>query len=467
MQIEEITKSENKAAILVDSGSLLFKHDKISPSNLMQEKISAKAIVQSMLAMGYQTAGIASRDLAAGVDYLLTLQKETGFQWLSLNIMDKTGQNSIFPALHHMEVNGIRIVLIGVTEVIKTLPGAHEFQIVDWKKPLSNLLDSLSGKADMVILLSSLPDDVNKQIAKDFDNIHIIFQSGNAHANKQVEEINNTLICQIGNRGKYLGVMKIDWNKSGRWGTSFAEQEKELMNQLDRINWQIARKEKRLSKEELSSDKKYPELLESRNDLEKRIEKRKTKKNNDDALCSYENRFIALKTSMPESDSIKLIIDNAKMKINKINRRQFRSEKISYKDSEMDKTLSTLSGWRSCNRCHPDQTTFWKTTKHSRAWQTLIDNDQQYNPQCMSCHLTLPSYSLEHQKLKEMFTDLMPELKTVGCESCHGPGKQHVSQPKQFRMKKTTRATCLQCHIPEHDNNFDFELKRNAIKCPI
>jgi len=54
----------------------------------------------------------------------------------------------------------------------------------------------------------------------------------------------------------------------------------------------------------------------------------------------------------------------------------------------------------------------------------------------------------------------------VGCEACHGPGKRHAENPKEFAPRRPDESTCLQCHTPEHDTNFVYEEKVGIIRCP-
>ncbi|HEX8109723.1 MAG TPA: multiheme c-type cytochrome, partial [Kofleriaceae bacterium] len=82
---------------------------------------------------------------------------------------------------------------------------------------------------------------------------------------------------------------------------------------------------------------------------------------------------------------------------------------------------ASYTGTESCADCHDDQVKFWKKTVHASAWQTLVDRGQQFDLDCIGCHVTAwdkPGGSnLGHND----------PLRDVQCETCHGPGSIHVA----------------------------------------
>src|SRR5262249_25048057 len=76
----------------------------------------------------------------------------------------------------------------------------------------------------------------------------------------------------------------------------------------------------------------------------------------------------------------------------------------------------------SCSDCHADGVAFWEKTVHATAWKTLVDRGQQFDLDCISCHVTgwdKPGGSnLAHND----------KLRDVQCETCHGPGSIHVAK---------------------------------------
>ena len=61
------------------------------------------------------------------------------------------------------------------------------------------------------------------------------------------------------------------------------------------------------------------------------------------------------------------------------------------------------------------------------------------------------------------------KLTDVGCESCHGPGSEHVShwragkQPP-FKFRPLGAGDCIQCHYGEFSRPFDWDTFWPSVK---
>ncbi|MGH7144558.1 MAG: multiheme c-type cytochrome [Planctomycetota bacterium] len=90
-----------------------------------------------------------------------------------------------------------------------------------------------------------------------------------------------------------------------------------------------------------------------------------------------------------------------------------------------------------CKSCHVakekgDQYDIWKGTKHAQAYEVLASDkakeygkkvgidDPQTSPKCLVCHET------GYGDPKEMFDKTFVNHQGVQCETCHGPGENHV-----------------------------------------
>jgi Cytochrome c554 and c-prime len=117
---------------------------------------------------------------------------------------------------------------------------------------------------------------------------------------------------------------------------------------------------------------------------------------------------------------------------------------------------ASYSGTASCTDCHDDQAAFWTKTVHATAWKTLVDRGQQFDLDCIGCHVTgwdKPGGStLGHNDT----------LRDVQCETCHGPGSIHVAKgglEKPFAIKRAPPddLCAMQCHTKEHSDTFQYE----------
>jgi hypothetical protein len=107
-----------------------------------------------------------------------------------------------------------------------------------------------------------------------------------------------------------------------------------------------------------------------------------------------------------------------------------------------------------CARCHSEEASVWSGTAHARAFATLVRDGVEFDPQCVSCHVT-------GWERPGGFTDAIrtPELKDVQCEACHGPGGEHAESPQApYGVIASPRRLCTVCHIPEKTDHFDYQL---------
>ena len=104
-----------------------------------------------------------------------------------------------------------------------------------------------------------------------------------------------------------------------------------------------------------------------------------------------------------------------------------------------------------CQRCHEQEYLQWSATRHAFAYQTLQKKERYFDAGCVSCHTTGFGYPTGFQIGEQDST-----LKGVQCETCHGPGKQHVGNPKKSNIRSgTDTSLCLQCHDTKHSLGFD------------
>jgi len=111
------------------------------------------------------------------------------------------------------------------------------------------------------------------------------------------------------------------------------------------------------------------------------------------------------------------------------------------------------TGTESCTDCHADAVAFWDKTVHATAWKTLEDRGQQFDLECIGCHVTgwdKPGGSnLGHND----------KLRDVQCETCHGPGSIHVAKgglekPAAIQLAPAPDMCASQCHTREHSDTF-------------
>ncbi|MHB8809897.1 MAG: UshA-like (seleno)protein [Desulfobulbaceae bacterium] len=465
--IKQIQSEGDKPVLLLDAGALLFDQPSIPPSLLPARTIQAGGVSQAMQTMHYGAIGIAAQDLAGGLEFLLRQGREHGLPLLSANLVDRAGKKPFKPSIT-TRVGETPVAVIGLTgEPAGKKPDQtkEEYRLLSWQEVLPEMIKQVQDHAEMIILLSSYPEPVNREIAGRFPDIHLIIQSGTFSANKVPHLVGNTLLTQVAAKGKYLGRMDIDWNASRRWGQvqNGTPQLQQAKDNLDRIKWRLGRLEKRSpDKEGLAQNREYQQLRQEQERLTAEIVRLdQPAPENQEELATFTSNFIPLKTSLPEDPEVQKIVQQTKQEINRSG--QKKNGEAATGKTHQDRGMT---GWRACQACHPEQVAFWQKSGHAGAWQTLIKEKQQANQDCVLCHVTLPTYDLQTVHQENLLASLTEDFQGVGCEACHGPGGRHVASPGQVRPLTPTEKTCLTCHTPEHDNDFSYEKKLPLIRCP-
>ena len=126
---------------------------------------------------------------------------------------------------------------------------------------------------------------------------------------------------------------------------------------------------------------------------------------------------------------------------------------------------SEFVGAGTCKECHPKTYFKWVSTKHARAYDSLIANpkrDRRYDAECISCHTTGFEYETGFRS-----EESSAHLKGNQCENCHGAGSSHSREPDNLAFRKKPLALtaewadksrlCLRCHDEDNSPDFKFE----------
>ena len=102
-------------------------------------------------------------------------------------------------------------------------------------------------------------------------------------------------------------------------------------------------------------------------------------------------------------------------------------------------TASKYAGVDNCKMCHPDIYNDWAKSRHAESYDLLVYVGKEKSAECLPCHST--GYG------KGGFVDeaTTPLLKATGCESCHGPGANHMGDKTKIQ-RVPSGAACSACH---------------------
>ncbi|MBI4342648.1 MAG: hypothetical protein HY599_04720, partial [Candidatus Omnitrophica bacterium] len=141
-------------------------------------------------------------------------------------------------------------------------------------------------------------------------------------------------------------------------------------------------------------------------------------------------------------------------------------EDLVYRDKELfNPPPDTVSGFlgyfnvatqqTTCGNCHAEKQAGWAQTKHSHAWQDLQASGQA-DASCDRCHTTneqgnIVAIAAGYNAVQDS------AYHDVQCESCHGPGAQHLAGPETVQplpsiaVGADSTNGCGECHQGSHN----------------
>lgn len=114
----------------------------------------------------------------------------------------------------------------------------------------------------------------------------------------------------------------------------------------------------------------------------------------------------------------------------------------------------SVAGVSSCQNCHEEEYEIWKTSRHARAWRSLVDKGAQYDPDCQRCHVTGYGQGGGFESAGRS-----RDRVDVSCESCHGPASEHCRKTSVRTVPAERRKRhCRTCHDKENSPLFDDDV---------
>src|SRR5215468_8917437 len=163
----------------------------------------------------------------------------------------------------------------------------------------------------------------------------------------------------------------------------------------------------------------------------------------------YTARYVELDGIIPDDPRMAEITTKARKEIDVVQTR-LAEEEAEAMAGKLLNTPFALS--ESCAQCHKDEYLAWKNSRHSHAFAVLDEKQRTFDSNCVGCH------SLGYRDQGFVSIKATPQFANVHCESCHGPGAEHVKAPTAGNYKTPPKnQSCLVCHDRDNSPDFDFE----------
>lgn len=126
-------------------------------------------------------------------------------------------------------------------------------------------------------------------------------------------------------------------------------------------------------------------------------------------------------------------------------------------------------GSDACQSCHAAEFATWQASPHAAAMTSLEQKQKAGDGDCQLCHTT--AYDRPGGFPKEGTPADHPDLARVGCESCHGPGGDHVAEDSRKLGSIVSLGDkcdscvilqiCGSCHDHANDPDFEFSVQEH------
>jgi len=160
-----------KSFYLVSGPSLVGEE---KPTRALGEQ-KAQLMIQAMNELQVNAYSPAADDFVLGNDTIQKMANASKFPWVSSNLVWKGKGKSVFqPSLELTLPDGRKAVVMGVSRPsLKWLKNSNVTQ-VDPFKAIEKLLAGPAGKADLKIIVSSLPEADNAELVDKFPGVHLV-----------------------------------------------------------------------------------------------------------------------------------------------------------------------------------------------------------------------------------------------------------------------------------------------------
>ncbi|MFH0931479.1 MAG: metallophosphatase, partial [Candidatus Zixiibacteriota bacterium] len=177
-----------------------------------------KAQIELLNLLGPDIFELGNHEFDYGLENLKKALKLAKFPVVCANLIDKEKKETLVPPYLILNSGKLRIAFIGlITEGLeKMLKQSEELEVLNAESTLTFYMKGLEEKSDFQVLVSHMGVQKDKSIARKIEGLELII-SGHSHTTIfKPYKINNTIICQAGSRGKYIGKLELFLDSEGK-----------------------------------------------------------------------------------------------------------------------------------------------------------------------------------------------------------------------------------------------------------
>jgi hypothetical protein len=427
-----------------------------------QELWRAQTVADGLSAIGLAAATPGPGDLREGPDALMALADRSHFPLVVSGAAVARPQDTAPPGpvvRDHVviEVGGHHVGIVGANEWVAsdrvTVPAD------DAEALTAAVAAARAEGADVVIALIATSRRDARRYARSIAGLDVVVVGGVGEDEAHPPSANGAIVVGAGQQGQGIAVVELhgladrgEWTDASTW--SRTEERDRNVREATALRARIAEWEHdgTTSAEDIAAQRERLAGIERDIATAARVP--------DLHGRAFVARYEPLPDTAPRDATVQALLDDYSRRVNEHNR-------VALADvlpPPVSEGQSAYVGTARCGECHAEELTWWGTTLHGHAYQTLVDVHKEYNLSCVGCHVT--GYNRPGGSTVAHVGE-HGELQNVGCENCHGPGSLHAADPATGSIARDMHEdTCLRCHTPEHSDRFVYDAYRRMMIAP-
>ncbi len=423
---------------MVDAGNLLYKGRAVPEGERAEREAKARLIAETTPWGGIDAMLPARGEFALGRAFVEAVATEHKLPYVVSNL--ECGTPMAWPTVIESSKGGVNFAIYGVVSGELSVPACRA------SDPARALASAPAGDT-VVIVLSDQEEAQDLALATAVPAIDFIVVADAASPFRVPEPLpNGGLRLSNGSRGKMLGVLSgqllpgaTAWRDAGTRAAKAAEVDsaRERLSEVDR---RIREAPDDKAKERLSRQREFWETRLAKLDAELAATVQSA-----GPAHEAQNELVALGDDVGEHARTHERVQAVKATLSEATP----MTQGAVESGEPPPAYSgAFVGSEACAGCHPAETAQWKGTPHARAWASLEAVNRQFDADCWRCHAT-GAFSPEGPGEPRSLGGLV----NVGCESCHGAGRDHMLSPAEKPLVVNPPASqCTQCHDKKQDD---------------
>jgi hypothetical protein len=438
-------RAQGPTALLV-VGSHLFEYPEVKPHQVAQEEAKAQLIRGLLSILKVDAFVPGPNDLARGGEFYRTLSELSPLPDVTINHTDGA------PKL--ITLGGVKIGIFGIVDPQSTLSMRSDQPALAIGDTAQRTAKDLRARgAHVVIGMASIDRALLRKLARRTEGVDLWILGRHPQEETALSPVEgrSSFIVEAGDRGRNLGSLQlIDAQREGALKDPHGDRARKEAE----LKLKIKMKE-RFGGASFGESSPFGKGSGARA-LKDQLRALSLTPPKSDQGKQVRYTLIPIKEDLPRDQSIKDAVQDFQAGLKELNL------SVAGQVKPLPDGASGYAGNKECKQCHVGAQKFWETTKHAKAWETLVKADKTFDVDCVGCHVT------GWQKPGGSALGHTEGLQDVQCEACHGPSAKHaeVGGGEAWTKRVVPISTCETCHNKHHSPKFDNEAYRKSIIGP-